>query len=245
MRRAALAIVLSLGCVTVGNAAPCASRIFEDDSFTVCTFNSRTEELRLAWKGHDGFALNGFANLAADLGADANRVRFAMNAGMFEVNGIPLGLYIANGKTLRPLNRRTGGGNFYLKPNGVFSLNANAAMRIEPTDAFALRSDTPRWATQSGPMLVIDGQLNPQIAADGPSKNLRNGVGLRDAHTALFVISEEPVSFGKLARFFRDGLGCADALYFDGAVSSLWRPATGRMDHDAPLGPMVVVLARP
>ena len=123
-------------------------------------------------------------------------------------------------------------------------MNAGGALRLDTTEAFTVRSDTPRWATQSGPKLVIDNQFNPQIAADGPSKNLRNGVGLRDKHTALFVISDTPVSFGKLARLFREDLGCRDALYFDGAVSSAWIPSQHRDDNAAPLGPMVVVLAR-
>ena len=30
------------------------------------------------------------------------------------------------------------------------------------------------WATQSGPMLVIGGVLNPQIQDDGPSLHVRN-----------------------------------------------------------------------
>jgi prepilin-type processing-associated H-X9-DG protein len=55
------------------------------------------------------------------------------------------------------------------------------------------------------------------------------------------VISNDEVSFGKLARFFRDGLKARNALYFDGSVSSLWDPANGRRDAYAPLGPMVVV----
>lgn len=167
-----------------------------------------------------------------------------MNAGMFETNGMPLGLYVERGNILRPLNTRTGGGNFYMKPNGVFAVSSSGAMRVEETDRFSVRSDTPQWATQSGPMLVIDGVLNPQIAADGPSLNVRNGVGVRNAHSALFVISDDPVSFGKLARFFRDTLDCRNALYLDGAISSVWIPSVAREDSGPPLGPMVVVMDR-
>lgn len=49
------------------------------------------------------------------------------------------------------------------------------------------------------------------------------------------------MSFGKLARFYRDVLKTPNALYLDGAVSSLWDPATERMDARAPIGPMLVV----
>ena len=54
------------------------------------------------------------------------------------------------------------------------------------------------------------------------------------------MLSEDPVSFGKFARFFRDGLKARNALFFDGAVSALWDPAKGRRDITNPLGPMVV-----
>ena len=58
----------------------------------------------------------------------------------------------------------------------------------------------------------------------------------------MFVISNEVVSFGKLARFFRDGLHARNALYFDGSVSSLWDPAAGRQDAGVPLGPIIIAL---
>ena len=73
---------------------------------------------------------------------------------------------------------------------------------------------------------------------------IRNGVGVRGGE-ALFAISDQPVSFGRFARFFRDGLGCPDALYLDGAVSSLWAPAMGRQDTQTGLGTFVVVLRAP
>ncbi|MFT3726087.1 MAG: phosphodiester glycosidase family protein [Hyphomonadaceae bacterium] len=73
------------------------------------------------------------------------------------------------------------------------------------------------------------------------SRYLRNGVGVTGERTAVFVISDDEVSFGKLARFFRDVLKADNALYFDGAVSSLWAPSINRMDSSRDLGPMVVV----
>jgi uncharacterized protein YigE (DUF2233 family) len=220
----------------------CKVRTFEGSRFVACTFDSRRQELRLAWTGPDGHALRGFDKLKAMLGPEARRIDFAMNAGMFEENGSPLGLYIENGRTRRPLNRRNGAGNFYMKPNGIFALDANGTLHIDATDAFASRRVAPAFATQSGPMLVTAGTLHSGISPDGPSQNIRNGVGIRDAHTAIFAISDDPVSFGKLARFLRDDLGCRDALYLDGAISSAWIPEMGRQGQAAPLGPMIVVL---
>jgi uncharacterized protein YigE (DUF2233 family) len=234
-------IALAFAALTTAASAaqPCSERVFEDSHFTVCPYDSRYETLRLVWKDESGHALRGFAGLPA------RHVRFAMNAGMYQEDGTPLGFYVENGRRLHQLNLRDAqSGNFYMKPNGVFSMKQSGAMRIEPSDEFALRSDTPQWATQSGPLLVIGGKLHPQVTQDGPSRNLRNGVGLRDAHHAYFVISDDPVSFGKLARLFRDALACPDALYFDGTVSSAWIPAQHRLDHAVPLGPMAVVLDR-
>jgi uncharacterized protein YigE (DUF2233 family) len=153
-------------------------------------------------------------------------------------------LFVANGKQQRALNQQAGTGNFYMQPNGVFAVDAQKAMSILTTEDFARSGLVPHWATQSGPMLVIGGVVNSTFDKDGPSRNIRNGVGLQSPTLAYFVISDGPVSFGKFARFFRDALHCGDALYLDGAVSSLWAPSISRRDTDYPLGPMVVVSDR-
>ena len=43
----------------------------------------------------------------------------------------------------------------------------------------------------------------------------------------------------RIARFFRDGLGLSDALYFDGNISRLYAPSLGRHDGGFPMGPIV------
>jgi uncharacterized protein YigE (DUF2233 family) len=130
-------------------------------------------------------------------------------------------------------------------PNGVFSVDKDGAAHVEETGRFLSHKRSPAWATQSGPLLLEGGVQHPKITEDGPSRLIRNGVGVSGPDEAWFVISEDPVSFGRFARFFRDGLGCPDALYLDGTVSSLWAPALGRRDPTAGLGPLVVVLAKP
>jgi len=222
----------------------CTANIFETSRFTACVADTHRQDIRVASADSNGAPLRNFDNLAKALGADAARVRFAMNAGMFDDQGAPIGLYVEDGSMRVPLNTRTGSGNFYLKPNGVFWIDRSGILGIDTADAYATHPRAPQWATQSGPMLVIDGQIHPQITADGPSKYVRNGVCVRDAHTAVFAISEESVSFGRMARFFRDAEGCRNALYFDGVVSSLWVPSLARKDGAHPLGPMIVVLDR-
>jgi prepilin-type processing-associated H-X9-DG protein len=167
-----------------------------------------------------------------------------MNAGMFNDAGAPIGLYVSEGAEQRPIRLNEGPGNFHLLPNGVFWQGRDGAVHVDTSDDYAVALREPRWATQSGPMLVIDGALHPRIADDGVSRYVRNGVGVPNPGTALFVISSGAVSFGRFARFFRDRLRCRNALFFDGSVSSLWAPALERRDSGHRIGPMVVVLRR-
>jgi uncharacterized protein YigE (DUF2233 family) len=254
LRAAIVILLLLLGAAPavpssiepVGPSPACAATMFEGSHFTVCRYAPGAEELRLASAGPHG-PIGSLAALRSFLGPDAARVAFAMNAGMYDPARRPLGLFVVAGRQLRPLNLAAGGvGNFVLMPNGVFWVGADGAPHVTETAAFAALPRAPvRWATQSGPLLVQASGFNPHITANGPSLNVRNAVGVRGTEAlpeALFVISDEPVSFGRLARFLRDGLGCPDALYLDGGVSGLWAPALGRLDPTHDLGTFVVVL---
>jgi uncharacterized protein YigE (DUF2233 family) len=180
-----------------------------------------------------------FAELGAALGTRADDVAFAMNAGMFDDASRPIGLLVEDGRTVKAINRRAGGGNFHLMPNGVFLIRRDGRAEVVTSKRFK-PSENIAFATQSGPMLVIDGKLHPKFDADGDSRYVRNAVGIAVDGKPVFVISQDVVSFGKLARFFRDQLNVRDALYLDGSVSSLWDPANGRLDDFTELGPMVV-----
>ena len=213
-------------------ASACHQERFEDSSFTVCEPDGGAIEIRT---GH-----RSFASLQAALGDRAKDVAFAMNAGMFDEQGRPIGLMIENGRQVHAINRREGGGNFHLMPNGVFLVRKDGTADVMESSRFK-PSPAIAYATQSGPMLLIDGKLHPKFEADGQSRYIRNGVGIGRDGKPVFVISESAVSFGKLARFLRDKHQIRDALFFDGSVSSLWDPANNRMDSFAELGPMVVV----
>lgn len=212
--------------------------MFEETRFTVCDPGKGRIELLAAGKGET--PVRSLSDLETSLGAKASTVAFAMNAGMYDEDGRPIGLAIVRGNQKHAINRRKGRGNFHLMPNGVFRIRENGRAEIVPTEKWK-PSPAIRFATQSGPMLVIEGRLHPAFERDGSSRYVRNGVGVRSDGRALFVISDEPVSFGKFARFFRDGLKSPNALFFDGSVSALWDPADGRRDVTKPLGPMVVV----
>lgn len=243
MRSPVLLVLLLLGCSSeqpaVGPvASACELRAFEDSRFTICSARGGKVEVRTSDK--NGRPYRSFVALETDLGARAENVAFAMNAGMFDEDGRAIGLLIEDGKELHPINLRKGGGNFHLLPNGVFLVRRNGMAEVVPSRAFKPAEDVA-FATQSGPMLVIAGKLHPDFDEDGTSRHVRNGIGIGPEGTPMFVISNDQVSFGKLARFFRDELKARNALYFDGSVSSLWDPANGRRDGHVPLGPMVLV----
>jgi uncharacterized protein YigE (DUF2233 family) len=216
----------------------CQAQMFEESRFTVCSAGKGRIELIAAGRGEP--AVRRLAELETSLGARASRVAFAMNAGMYDEDGRPIGLAIVEEKQKRAINRRKGGGNFHLMPNGVFQVHKDGRAEVVTSDRWR-PSDTIRLATQSGPMLVIDGKLHPAFDHDGSSRHTRNGVGIGPKGDPLFVISDDAVSLGKFARFYRDRLKARNALFFDGAVSALWDPANGRRDLTKPLGPMVVV----
>jgi uncharacterized protein YigE (DUF2233 family) len=249
VRHIAASALLALGACSSGDARqepppppPCESAQFEGTALTHCTAEPGRHTIHMVLGPEGGPPYRSLSQLAVDRPEKSHEVAFAMNGGMFDEAGEPIGYYVEEGKRLHKLNRNEGYGNFHLLPNGVFYGDANGHWAVKTSDAFAEHvSERPDFGTQSGPMLVIDGKLHPKLAPDGASRKLRNGVGVDREGRAHFVISDEPISFGKLARYFRDDLHCPNALFLDGSVSSLWDPHMGRVDGGPPLGPLIVV----
>lgn len=244
MASAALLALASAGCGAGDKPATarssCEPVIFEDTPLTHCVADPARHRVFMALDGDDGLPARSLQVLAETM-PEPDKVAFAMNGGMYDNEGEPIGYYVEDGKRRHLLNRNEGGGNFHLMPNGVF-YGTGTEWRVRPTEDFARNVNRrPDFATQSGPMLVIDGKLHPAFDEDGDSKKTRNGVGVDRAGRAHFVISEAPVSFGKLARYFRDRLETPNALFLDGSVSQLWDPARERIDGGPELGPLIVV----
>ncbi|MCV3241483.1 phosphodiester glycosidase family protein [Mesorhizobium sp. ZC-5] len=164
---------------------------------------------------------------------------------MYHEDLTPVGLYVSDGRLQSPLNLADGEGNFFLKPNGVFFIGNDGSAGVIETTAFAATKPEVRLATQSGPMLVIDGHIHPRFEQNGTSRFIRNGVGVRDAHTVVLAISRSEVSLGSFARLFRDALGCRNALFFDGAISALSNGRKMVIGGEFPAGPIIAVSAKP
>jgi uncharacterized protein YigE (DUF2233 family) len=219
----------------------CRSVAFESVALTHCIADPAQHRITMANLGADKQPFGSLAAFAASV--DPARIAFAMNGGMYGDDLKPLGYYVENGERLKELDRGEGEGNFYMKPNGVFFGSGGKWQVLGSNTFFNTVGDRPEFGTQSGPLLLDRGKLHPEIQDDGPSKAIRNAVGIDASGKAHFVIADAPVSFGQLARFFRDQLKVANALYLDGQVSSLWDPATGRMDKGR-VGPIIVVTKR-
>jgi len=219
----------------------CRSLAEAGSHYTVCTYDARSDQLQLFWQGPDGKPYGGFDTLAAALKQNGKTLAFAMNAGMYRADASPAGLYIEAGRQIVPANTRSGAGNFHLKPNGIFYFGHGSAGVME-TERFLKAGINADYATQSGPMLVINGAIHPKIEVTGTSEKIRNGVGVRDGHIIVFAISDEPVTFYKFASLFRDTLACPNALFLDGSISSLYAPSLNRADRWQPMGPIVGVV---
>ncbi|GFE49139.1 hypothetical protein So717_08920 [Roseobacter cerasinus] len=238
--------VMAAGLTLVAQTATavdCRTDAFEDVRYTICEVDATTEALELFLYDDTGAPLGQFSNINRALAPENRQLIFAMNAGMYHDDRAPVGHYVEDGQEIMRIVESAGPGNFGLLPNGVFCLRDGRADVFE-TSAFVAASPACNDATQSGPMLVIDGALHPRFLEDGTSKFIRNGVGTsEDGQRVVFAISDEPVNFHDFGRLFRDHLDLPNALYFDGKISRLYAPELGRSDFGFSLGPIVGVVA--
>ena len=239
-----VASLLAFICLNAAAHADCKPQAYNGHSYTVCSFDVQSEHVELFNLDQNDIPLGNFSRLSDKLKTDGKTLTFAMNAGMYDINLRPVGLYVEHGNEAKRLNHKSGGGNFHLKPNGVFYVAGDKAGVME-TEAFAKSKIKSDFATQSGPMLVINNKIHPRLSPTGTSLKIRNGVGVLDDHTAMFVISNDPVGFYEFASLFKDQLGCKNALFLDGSISSLFSTEVGGVGGYVPLGPMVGVYTQP
>lgn len=240
--KAALALVLMLLALPA-QAAECRTETVSGASYTICEVDLTAERLELFWADDTGQVYGFFGNVDKALEAQGLTLGFATNAGMYHDDRRPVGHYVENGVEVQKVIPNAGPGNFGLLPNGVLCLREGRADVFE-TQAFLLAEPDCRSATQSGPILVIDGALHPRFLVDSTSRFIRNGVGTsQDGTRAVFVISDTPVTFHTFGTLFRDHLGLRNALYLDGNISRLRAPDLGRSGTGfTRLGPIIGVV---
>ena len=184
-------LLLCLG-PRAAHAEPCRDQPFKGSSYIVCSFDLTKDELRMFWLGGDGKPYRTFAALATDLESKGKSLQFAMNGGMYGGDFRPVGLYVENGRELTSANTATLTGapsqipNFYKKPNGVFYIGDGVAGILE-TEQFLADRPKANSATQSGPMLVIDGSIHPSFIVNSTDRKPRSGVGVSSPTEVHFV----------------------------------------------------------
>ncbi|TIO10360.1 MAG: hypothetical protein E5X89_01480 [Mesorhizobium sp.] len=231
--------------LTVGGdlPGPCRDFSFEAVPYVVCEIDLRSYDVAVFHAGADGKAFGSLEKFDTAMSGEG-RPLLAMNAGMYHEDLTPVGLLVKKGREVAPLNLADGEGNFFLKPNGVFLIGKDGKAAIMETNAYAAAKPDVAFATQSGPMLVIDGGVHPRFEANGTSRYVRNGAGVRDADTVVLAISRSEVSLGSFARLFRDALHCPNALFFDGVVSALSNGERMIVGGKYPAGPIIAVSAK-
>lgn len=210
-----------------------------DDNILSYTVDPAVQDLDLYWKDDQGQILGSLGNLKKYVEGKGQNLVFAMNAGMFKKDHSPQGLFIRGLKTIAPLDTGSAYGNFYLKPNGVFYVTTARVPVVCTTERFSNKGDV-LCATQSGPMLLIDGAIHPAFRKGSQNLNVRNGVGILSDGKALFAMSKTEINLYDFAEWFQRK-GCKNALYLDGSVSRTYLPEKNWTQMDGIFGVMIGV----
>ena len=252
LSRFALA-ALVLAAASGAASAACQSEAFAGKDYVICRYDLAETDLRFFWKDPDGRPFGTFTGLSGYLESHGERLAFATNGGMYGDDYAPIGLYVEDGETLAKANTTSSDPdvrpipNFYKKPNGIFFIGKDGTAGVMETGAFVAAGPDVRYATQSGPLLLIDGAHHPMFIPGSSDLNPRNGVCAPTPTTVAFAITTGSVNFHDFATLFRDHLGCEDALFLDGgSASALYAPELGRNDgpgHGG-FGPIIGVVTK-
>lgn len=243
MKRKGKIILLSLLLLlTAGLIAFTTNRNSIDDKILAYTVDTKKQDLQLYWKNDNGETFKSIQNLKNYVENKNLTLIFAMNGGMFNKDFSPQGLFIQNKTTLAVLDTADGNGNFYLKPNGVFYITSDNIPLVCRTSDFKDNGKI-KYATQSGPMLIIDGKIHSAFKDGSTNLNIRNGVGILPDNKVVFAMSKTGINFYDFAKYFQN-LGCKNALYLDGFVSRTYLPEKKWTQTDGNFGVIIGVIEK-
>lgn len=217
-----------------------SSAQLDDNRFVNYIVNLKKQDLKFYWKINDSTNYYNFNTLKEAVEMENKTLIFAVNAGMYNPDHSPQGLYVENGQTLVEIDRQEEGyGNFYLQPNGVFYITNDNKGFVSTTSNFT-QMNSIKYATQSGPMLVIDGAIHSVFKKGSKHLNIRNGVGVLPDGKLLFAMSKQELSLYDFASYFKKN-GCKNALYLDGLVSRTYLPEKNWEQIDGAFGVIIAV----
>lgn len=238
MKRNLILVLTTILFLTAGVFVFAKRQQTEDGRFITYIVDPKKQDIKFYWKDDENQNFGSIENLKSRLEKHQQKLVFAMNGGMYKPDGSPQGLFIENQKTLSPLDTSSGNGNFYLKPNGVFYITTDNVPVICKTTDFADNGKI-KYATQSGPMLVINGQIHAAFNEGSANLNIRNGAGILPGKI-VFVMSKKKINFYDFANYFKS-LGCKNALYLDGLVSRTYLPEKEWIQTDGNFGVIIAV----
>lgn len=231
------ALLFFLLLLTIGLMAVITKNKLFDEQILTYIVDPKTQDIQFFWKDDKGETLKSIKNLINYVEGKNLKLTFAMNGGMFNKDFSPKGLFIQNKKTVAFIDTTSGNGNFYLKPNGVFYITDKNIPNICKTSDY-VNNGKIKHATQSGPMLVINGHIHSAFKEGSSNLNIRNGVGILPNNQIVFAISKKEVNFYDFAKYFQS-LGCKNALYLDGFVSRMYLPEKNWIQTDGNFGVMI------
>ena len=199
---------------------------YEGHTYIIVRVEPETSDIITCYKNSDGEVIQNWKRLNRYIESKGKELIFACNGGMFMEDLRPLGLYIENGQRIAPLNTRSASTNFYIQPNGVFYVLEDGTPGIVTTVDYTLSQLSPKYATQSGPMLTVDGVINSKFNINSTSYKYRNGVGINKDGDVIFILSKVPVTFYEFANTFLQ-TGCPNSLFLDGDISDFYYPPEG------------------
>tara|TARA_B110000046_G_scaffold185004_1_gene225191 strand:- start:365 stop:1654 length:1290 start_codon:yes stop_codon:yes gene_type:complete len=181
------------------------------------------------------------------LNKENKKVLMVTNGGMYTNTNNPEGLLISKNKEIEPIDLGNSKQllNFYMMPNGVFYIDSNKA-NIEESKTFFKKYSTniikPLHATQSGPMLIIEGNHHRKFNYGSKSNKLRSGAGIMPNGNIVFIISNNSITnFFDFATIFKDLFMCQNALFLDGVISKMYLPDKNPNELGGNFGPIISV----
>src|SRR5262249_24646900 len=228
----------------LAQAQPCRAREYAHNAYTVCEVDLAKHTVRLYWKRSDGIPYAYLSSLPRVLEHETGRLLFGTNAGMFDPAFKPVGLYVEQGRELVHVNTSSGYGISQMKPNGIFYMARRHGGRGGNTGI-------SQAAPPDGPGDAIGADAGDKRAR---ASSLRPGQYLaQSAHWRWSTrgwqshICHLPGRgvVRRLARLFRDGLNCPNALFLDGgSASSFYASSLNSHGNILSLGPMLAVFER-
>lgn len=219
---------------------------FKGVQYQLFVHNDTNLHIRLHHKDSSGRAYRSIARVRNDLYKAKQIPYLITNAGMYTPKNDPEGLYVENGNELFPLDKDSSEVllNFYMHPNGVYYLDREKQPHVCTTSEYLelLKDSTflPYIATQSGPMLKINGEVHPKFNWGSTSRKIRSGVGVYNG-MSVFVITRDYSNFYDFASFFTEVFNCEDALFLDGTISKMYDLRLSYKEQGGNFGPIISI----